>query len=47
VSVGLAAVLLGESIGPSVIAGAILVILGVYVGAIARPAGAAPAPAPR
>ena len=47
VSVSLAALLLGESMGPTVIAGAILVILGVYVGAIARPAGATAAPAPR
>jgi drug/metabolite transporter (DMT)-like permease len=47
VSISLAALLLGESIGPSVLVGAILVIVGVYVGAIARPAGPAGAPAPR
>lgn len=50
VSISLAALLLGESIGASVIVGAILVILGVYVGAIARPTGPtgpAAAPVPR
>ena len=45
VSISLAALLLGEPIGPSVIVGAVLVILGVYVGAIARPRRPAAAPA--
>jgi len=36
VSITLAATLLGESVGPGVVLGAILVVIGVYVGAIAR-----------
>ena len=34
VSISLAAVLLGERVGPPVIVGAALVLLGVYVGAL-------------
>jgi drug/metabolite transporter (DMT)-like permease len=36
VSIALAGVLLGEPIGPQVLVGAGLVLLGVYIGAIAR-----------
>ena len=40
VSITLAGVLLGEPLGPQLLAGVALVLLGVYVGAIVRPAAA-------
>ncbi|CAN5785845.1 EamA family transporter [soil metagenome] len=39
VAVGLGALLLGEAITPQTVAGGLLVVLGVYVGALSRPVG--------